>query len=193
MRTTERITRLNDDWWLYEVKTDDPVILTRSFTVRYPMRNEPDYEWWEYACHEGNTIITNYVTTNRWERAHPAAEKPVKVEVPASFANALAGRWVGRPRIVTLDLDVELEFTKNADGTVQGKLLGTDLKTFGGKAPTTINKALRDFTMKDRRLNFEFPNTQPWTFAGELSADGTTLTGTVNSAQGGMPITFRKR
>jgi hypothetical protein len=76
---------------------------------------------------------------------------------------------------------------------VQGKLIGTDLKTFGGKAPTTINKALRDFTIKERRLTFEFPNTQPWTFAGELSADGTAITGTVNSAQGGMPITFRKR
>ena len=47
--------------------------------------------------------------------------------------------------------------------------------------------------MKDRRLNFELPNTQPWTFAGELSADGTSITGTMNSAQGGMPVTFRKR
>jgi len=47
--------------------------------------------------------------------------------------------------------------------------------------------------MKDRRMNFELPNTQPWTFAGELSADGTTLTGTLNSVQGGMPVTFRKR
>jgi hypothetical protein len=44
MKTTERITRLNDDVWLYEIKTEDPVILTRSFTVRYPMRNDPSYE-----------------------------------------------------------------------------------------------------------------------------------------------------
>ena len=60
MKTTERITRLNNDMWLYEVKTEDPVVLTRPFTVRYPMRNDPSYEWWEYACHEGNTIIQNY-------------------------------------------------------------------------------------------------------------------------------------
>ena len=76
---------------------------------------------------------------------------------------------------------------------MQGKLIGTNLKTFRGKVSPTIDKPLRDFTMKDRRMNFEFPNTQPWTFAGELSADGTSLIGTVNSAQGGMPITFRKR
>jgi hypothetical protein len=47
--------------------------------------------------------------------------------------------------------------------------------------------------MKGRQMNFELPNTQPWTFAGELSADGDSIVGTVNSAQGGMPVTFRKR
>ena len=194
MKTTERITRLNDDMWLYEIKTEDPVILTGPFTVRYPMRNDPTYEWWEYACHEGNTIVQNYSTTNRHERANPPAEPPANnVQVAADVANALAGRWRGQPKLATIDYNILLEFTKNADGTVQGKLIGTDLKTFGGKTPQTINKPLRDFTMKERRLNFEFPNTQPWTFAGELSADGTAITGTVNSAQGGMPITFRKR
>jgi hypothetical protein len=91
-----------------------------------------------------------------------------------------------------VDYNIFLEFTRNADGSVQGTLIGTDLKTFGGKVPPTINKPLREFTMKDRVLTFEFPNTQPWTFAGELSADGQSITGFVNSAQGGMPITFRK-
>jgi len=194
MKTTERITRLNDDMWLYEIKTEDPVILTRSFTVRYPMRNDPSYEWWEYGCHEGNTIVQNYSETNRHERQNPAAEDPVTpVQVTADVANALAGRWTGRPRLATIDYDIFLEFTKNADGTVQGKLIGTDLKTFGGRVDPTIDKPLRGLTMKDRRMNFELPNTQPWTFSGELSTDGTALTGTVNSAQGGLPVTFRKR
>ena len=100
---------------------------------------------------------------------------------------------MGRPRLATIDYDIFLEFTRNADGTVQGTLIGTNLKTFRGKVAPTIDKALRDFTMKDRRMNFEFPNTQPWTFAGELSADGTSLTGTVNSAQGGIRLSFKKR
>ena len=194
LKTTERVTRLNDDMWLYEIKTEDPVILTRAFTVRYPMRNDPAYEWWEYGCHEGNTIVQNYSDTNRFERDHPDPEPPAKTaQVSADVANALAGRWTGRPRLATLDYDIFIEFTKNADGSVQGKLNGTNLKTFRGRVSPTIDKPLRDFTMKERRMNFEFPNTQPWTFAGELSADGTSLTGTVNSAQGGMPITFRKR
>jgi hypothetical protein len=186
MKTTERITRLNNDAWLYEIKTEDPIILPRPFTVRYPMRNDPTYEWWEYACHEGNTIVPNYVSTSRYEREHPEPEPPATTaQVSSDIANALPGRWVGRPRIVTIDLDIELEFTRNPDSTVQGTLIGTNLGRIG--------KPLRDFTMKERRMNFELPNTQPWTFAGELSADGTSITGTLNSAQGGMPVTFRKR
>ena len=47
--------------------------------------------------------------------------------------------------------------------------------------------------MKDRRINFEFPNTQSWNFAGELSADGSTITGVTASAQGGAVLNFRKR
>ncbi len=71
MKTTERITRLNNDMLLYEIKTEDPVIMTRPYTVRFPLRNDPSYDWWEYACHEGNTAIPNYVTTSRFERANP--------------------------------------------------------------------------------------------------------------------------
>jgi hypothetical protein len=188
MKTTERVTRLNNDTWLYEIKTEDPIILARPFTVRYPMRNDPTYEWWEYGCHEGNTIVQNYGATNRYEREHPTPEPPpTSAQVSTDVSTALAGRWVGRPRLVTVDLDIELEFTKNQDGTIQGKLIGTNLPN--GR----IDKYLRDFTMKGRQMNFELPNTQPWTFAGELSADGDSIVGTVNSAQGGMPVTFRKR
>lgn len=71
MKTTERFTRLNNEMWLYEITTEDPVIATRPYTVRFPMRNDPSYVWWEYACHEGNTVIPNYVTTSRFERANP--------------------------------------------------------------------------------------------------------------------------
>jgi hypothetical protein len=188
MKTTERITRLNDEMWLYEIRTEDPVILTGPFTVRYPMRHDPSYEWWEYACHEGNTIVPNYVTTSRHERQHPEHGAALPIQVSADVANALAGRWVGRPRIKTIDYDIELEFTRNPDGTVVGTLIGTTLPK-----ERPVNQPLRNFAVKERRMNFEFPNTQSWSFAGELSADGTAITGVTNSAQGGVQLTFRKR
>jgi hypothetical protein len=184
MKTTERITRLNDDTWLYEIKTEDPVILTAPFTVRYPMRNEPEYLMPEYACHESNTIVRNYTETSRYERAHPTPEPPQPpVKVSAEVAEALAGKWVGRPRIVTIDVDIQLEFTKNPDGTIQGKLIGTNL----GK----IDKPLRNFTVTDRKMSFVLPNVDPWRFSGELNAEGD-IRGVVLSSQGGLWVTFKR-
>jgi hypothetical protein len=188
MKTTERITRLNDEMWLYEIKTEDPVILTRPFTVRYPMRHDPTYEWWEYACHEGNTIVPNYVTTSRFERGNPKPEPAAPIQVEADIAHALAGTWLGRPHIATIDYDIELAFTPTADGAILGKLVGTTLPK-----EQKIDKPLKRFTVKDRQMNWEFPNTQAWNFAGELSADGTALTGVISSIQGGVRVEFRKQ
>lgn len=74
MKTTERLTRLSDDYLLYEITTEDPVVLTRPWTVRFPLRLENTYEWWEYACHEGNRTIRDYITTSRAERAAQAQQ-----------------------------------------------------------------------------------------------------------------------
>jgi hypothetical protein len=213
MRTTERITRLNNDYWLYEIKTEDPVILTGPFTVRYPMKHDPNYEWWEYACHEGNTIVPNYTNTSRHERANPPNEPvvaalelvargggpgrgaaappapPQPFKATPEIAKALTGRWVGRPQIKTIDYDIEIEFTSNADGTIVGKLIRTTLPQ-----ERPINLGFRNFQMNAaRQMQWTFPNTQEWTFAGQLSEDGTSIVGNTNSAQGGIPLTFRKR
>jgi len=75
MKTTERITRLNDDFLLYEIKTEDPVVLTRPWTARYPLKLDPSYEWWEYACHEGNRTIGDYINSSRDERARQSEAK----------------------------------------------------------------------------------------------------------------------
>ena len=185
LKTTERIVRLNDDTWLYEITTEDPEILTAPFTVRYPMINDPDYFAPEYACHEDNSIVPNYVTTNRHERANPTAEPPQPpVSVSPAVADLLAGRWVGTPRIPTIDVNIEIEFTKNQDGTVNGKLIGTNL----GK----IDKPLRNFKVNDRQIDFTFPNVDPWNVSGKLSDNGT-IDGIVFSIQGGTTVTFTKQ
>ena len=220
MKTTERITRVNNDMWLYEIKTEDPVVLTGPFTVRYPMKNDPTYEWWEYACHEGNTIVPNYTNTSRHERTNPPVEpvvpaleltqgppppaSPIAGPSPAAggstggpkpfiasadVVKALAGRWVGRPQLKTIDYDIEIEFTPNPDGSVVGKLIRTTLPQ-----ERPINLGFRNFRLNNARaISWTFPNTQEWTFAGTLSADGTAIAGNTNSAQGGIPLTFRKR
>jgi hypothetical protein len=69
MKTTERFTRLNDNTILYEMKIEDPVIMVEPYTVRYPLRLDNSYEWWEYNCHEGNRTIRDYINSSRAERA----------------------------------------------------------------------------------------------------------------------------
>jgi hypothetical protein len=184
MKTTERIVRLSDDTWLYEITTEDPVVLTRPFTVRYPMRHDASYLTPEYACHEENTIVPNYVRTNRHERANVTPIPEERIAVSAELADALAGRWVGRPRIVTLDLDIELELDEVADNVLVGRLVGTTLGAIG--------RPLRNVRIEGRALRFDFPNWQPWVFAGELQDDGT-IVGVVSSEQGGVPVTFGRR
>ena len=133
-------------------------------------------------------IVPNYVTTSRFERANPPKETATPVPADAEVANALAGTWVGRPRIPTIDYDIELRFAKSGDGAVVGTLIGTTLPN-----ERTIDRPLKRFTVKGRQISWEFPNTQPWNFAGELSADGSAIAGVISSIQGGIQVAFRKQ
>jgi len=185
MKITERVTRLNDEWWLYEITTEDPMVLTEPFTVRYPMHHDPDYWWPEYACHEDNVIVQNYVSANRAERANPTPEPPQEPQqVGERMAAMLDGRWVGRPDVHTIDYDIEIEFTDNGDGTVNGRLIGTTL------ADGLIDKPLRGLTINDGGMRFTFPNADPWSFTGTVNLQDNTITGFTSSAQGGVELNF---
>ncbi len=74
MKTTERLTRLNNDTILYEMKIEDPVIMMQPYTVRYPLRLNNSYEWWEYNCHEGNRTIRDYINGSRKQRGLPIGD-----------------------------------------------------------------------------------------------------------------------
>ena len=69
-----RFTRLNDNTILYEMKVEDPLIMVQPYTVRYPLRLDNTYEWWEYACHEGNRTIRDYINSSRAERGLPIGD-----------------------------------------------------------------------------------------------------------------------
>jgi hypothetical protein len=70
MHTVERFTRIDEDTIDYELTVEDPEVLTRPFTIAYPMKRDDSYRFFEYACHEGNTAVRNYIETSRYERAH---------------------------------------------------------------------------------------------------------------------------
>ncbi len=66
---TERFTRISDEFLEYEITVNDPVMQTRPWTAAYTWRLNNDYVIFEYACHEGNEQLRNYIETSRYERA----------------------------------------------------------------------------------------------------------------------------
>jgi hypothetical protein len=69
MKITEKFTRIADQYLIYEIKTEDPVVLTRSWTARFPLKLEPDYKLLEYTCHEDNRVVPDWISTSRAERS----------------------------------------------------------------------------------------------------------------------------
>lgn len=76
MKITEKFTRVGPEELQYEMKVEDPEVMVSSYTVKYPLFLDNKFELYEYACHEGNTAVRNYIETSRYERAHPAPPAP---------------------------------------------------------------------------------------------------------------------
>lgn len=76
MHIVERFERVSDDRLTYTVTIDDPAAQTTSWTVRVPWRRDDSYQFFEYACHEDNEAVRNYILASRAKRAQEAAAKP---------------------------------------------------------------------------------------------------------------------
>lgn len=76
LRVVERLTRTGPDTIDYRMTVEDPPVLEDRFTVRYPMKRDNSYQFFEYACHEANTAVRNYIETSRYERAQGTEESP---------------------------------------------------------------------------------------------------------------------
>ena len=65
IRLVERFTRVDRDTLQYEVTIDDPTMWTRPWTVALPLKQDPQYGMFEYACHEGNYGLRNILSASR--------------------------------------------------------------------------------------------------------------------------------
>jgi hypothetical protein len=75
LRITERLTRSADDTIDYELTVEDPVTLTRPWKAAFPWKLDPQYRFFEYACHEDNSAVRNFIAASRYERAHAPARE----------------------------------------------------------------------------------------------------------------------
>jgi len=77
LKLTERYERTGPNQMRYEVTIDDPKTFTRPFKVGFPLTQEPGYQNFEYACHEGNYAMFDSLSGARAQekRAADAARK----------------------------------------------------------------------------------------------------------------------
>ncbi len=72
LKLIERFKKISDNSVQYSVTINDPKTYTAPWTVSFPIRQEPGYRIFEYACHEGNYAMRNSLSA---ARAEEAAEK----------------------------------------------------------------------------------------------------------------------
>ena len=71
--TVERLTMTGPDTIVHELTYTDPLIYTAPWTTRIEWRRDDDYEFFEYACHEGNYMPRDYISASRAQQARIAA------------------------------------------------------------------------------------------------------------------------
>jgi hypothetical protein len=73
LHIVERLTRADADTIEYEIAVEDPVMLAAPWKAAFPLELDARYRFFEYACHEDNSAIRNFIETSRYERARRAA------------------------------------------------------------------------------------------------------------------------
>ncbi|HUH76535.1 MAG TPA: hypothetical protein VLZ53_04150 [Devosia sp.] len=75
MRIVEHLTPTGPDSIYYEAWVEDPENLTAPWKMEFPWTRDDSYQPFEYACHEGNTLIGGYIkaTSPRYAAMRKAA------------------------------------------------------------------------------------------------------------------------
>jgi len=64
-KVVERLTMVGENTITYEMTYEDPEVFTAPFTLRFDWTRDDNYAFYEYACHEGNVQVRNYITSSR--------------------------------------------------------------------------------------------------------------------------------
>ncbi len=68
----ERLHMIGPDAITYDVTWTDPTVFTAPWTARLDWQRDDGYGIFEYACHEGNVQVRNYINASRFDRAQAA-------------------------------------------------------------------------------------------------------------------------
>jgi hypothetical protein len=75
MKVVEHFTLYGPEQVYYEAWIEDPEVLEQPFKLGFPWRRDDSYQFFEYACHEGNTLVRAYITATsprfeEWRKAN---------------------------------------------------------------------------------------------------------------------------
>lgn len=71
--TVERLTMTSENAIVHELTYTDPQVYTEPWTTRIEWTRNEDYQFFEYACHEGNYMPRDYISASRAQQARIAA------------------------------------------------------------------------------------------------------------------------
>ncbi|MGB3796020.1 MAG: hypothetical protein WA957_06915 [Alteraurantiacibacter sp.] len=67
--TVERLTMTGPDTIIHELTYSDPQVYVEPWTTRLAWTRDEDYQFFEYACHEGNYMPRDYISASRAQQA----------------------------------------------------------------------------------------------------------------------------
>jgi hypothetical protein len=73
-KVIERLTMTGPNAIMYEMTYSDPKVFTAPFTARLPWTRNEDYQFYEYACFEGDVQVRNYINASRAQRGLKTSE-----------------------------------------------------------------------------------------------------------------------
>lgn len=78
-KTVERLTMTGPDAIVHELTYTDPQVYTAPWTTRIEWSRDDNYQFFEYACHEGNYMPRDYINASRAQQARIAAGEEAAV------------------------------------------------------------------------------------------------------------------
>lgn len=82
MKTTERIRRIDPEMVEYRITVDDPKTYSAPFTARVVWTTQPNFEVYEYSCHEGNFAVSGGLAGERAYEREVAEAKAKGLPIP---------------------------------------------------------------------------------------------------------------
>jgi hypothetical protein len=87
LKLTERFTRVDPQMIEYRATVEDPGAYEAPWTIRMMITSRPDYEMYEYSCHEGNGAVSHSLSGERAYERQVAEARAKGLPPPARAVN----------------------------------------------------------------------------------------------------------